>query len=105
MTKNELPNHFLRFSQEHPHIAQAVEALGKATKQAGPIDDRHAQLIQLAAAASIRSEGGVHSHVRRAIEAGSNRKEIHHTLLLLTSTIGFPAVIAALSWANDVIEQ
>ncbi len=101
----ELPNRFLALSQKHQDIANAVEALGKAAKQAGPIDAKHAQLIQLAAAASIRSEGAVHSHTRRAVEAGAKKDEIHHALLLLTSTIGFPTFIAALSWVDDILGQ
>jgi len=105
MSKKELPNRFLALSQKHQDIASAVEALGKAAKQAGPIDAKNAQLIQLAAAASIRSEGAVHSHTRRAVEAGAKKDEIHHAILLLTSTIGFPTVIAALSWVDDILGQ
>jgi 4-carboxymuconolactone decarboxylase len=60
-------------------------------------------LIQLAAAAAIRSEGSVHSHTRRAIEAGAKPEEIYHTVILLTATIGFPTVAAALSWVDDVV--
>ena len=40
-------------------------------------------------------------HVRRALKEGATADEINHTLLLLTSTIGFPAVAAALSWVDD----
>lgn len=65
---------------------------------------KQAQLIQLAAAASIRSEGAVHSHTRRALELGANEEEIRHTLILLTSTIGFPSVAAALTWVEDVFD-
>ena len=105
MSNKELPNRFLALSQKHQDIARAVEELGKAAKQAGPIDAKNAQLIQLAAAASIRSEGAVHSHTRRAVEAGAKKDEIHHAILLLTSTIGFPTVIAALSWVDDILGQ
>ncbi len=105
MSEKKLPNRFLALSQKHQDIASAVEELGKAVKQAGPIDAKNAQLIQLAAAASIRSEGAVHSHTRRAMEAGANKDEIHHAILLLTSTIGFPTVIAALSWVDDILGQ
>jgi alkylhydroperoxidase/carboxymuconolactone decarboxylase family protein YurZ len=31
--------------------------------------------------------------------------EICHALILLTSTIGFPNVMAALSWAEDVFAE
>lgn len=88
----------------HEHFMKALEALGQAAKQEGPIDDKTAQLIQLAAAAAMRSEGAVHSHTRRALEAGAKAEEIRHALILLTSTIGFPNMVAALSWADDIIQ-
>jgi 4-carboxymuconolactone decarboxylase len=47
----------------------------------------------------------VHSHVRRAKAAGASPEEIYHALIALTSTIGFPTVSAALSWAYDVLEK
>jgi len=95
---------YRKVQERYPNFLGAVEALGEAARKEGPIDDRTAHLIQLAAAAAIRSEGAVHSHVRRAVEAGANADEIHHAIILLTSTIGFPNVVAALSWADDVLE-
>ncbi|MFC1888182.1 carboxymuconolactone decarboxylase family protein [Thermodesulfobacteriota bacterium] len=90
---------------KHPKLAEAMEALGTAVREEGPIEEKTAQLIQLAAAAGIRSEGSVHSHTRRALQAGATADEIRHSLILLVSTIGFPTVAGALSWANDVIEK
>lgn len=52
---------------------------------------------------SATLEGAVHSHVRRALEAGVAPREIEHAILLATTSIGFPAVVAALSWAGDII--
>ena len=77
--------------------------MGKVVRQEGPLDEKTAHLIQLAAATTLRSEGAVHSHVRRALNAGANPDEIYHSIILLSSTIGFPTVSAALSWAADVI--
>jgi alkylhydroperoxidase/carboxymuconolactone decarboxylase family protein YurZ len=94
---------FLRFQQEYPAFFAAWDALGTAVRAAGPIDLRAAHLIQLAAAAAIRSEGAVHSHVRRAIDAGASPEEVRQALLLTAPTIGFPNVIAALSWAEDIL--
>jgi len=79
--------------------------MGNALKKAGPIHEKNAHLIQLAAAVAIRSEGGVHSHTRRAIEAGASAEEIHHCLILLTSTLGFPTVMAGISWVNDILQE
>lgn len=95
---------YKRLKKQHSAYFQAVETLGAVVRQAGPLDERSLQLIQLAAAAAVHSEGAVHSHTRRALEAGASPEQIHHALLALTSTIGFPTVVAALSWAGDVLE-
>jgi 4-carboxymuconolactone decarboxylase len=84
---------------------QAHQEFGKALREAGPLDEKTAQLVQLAGAAANRSEGAVHSHVKRALQAGAQPGEIYHTLLLLASTIGFPAIAAALSWAREMVEK
>ena len=105
MPKDKLPEMFLSIKEKYKNYFEAVETLGKTIKNEGPIDEKSAHLIQIAAAASIRSEGSVHSHTRRAMEAGATPDEIYHSIILLTSIIGFPTVAAALSWANDIIEK
>ncbi|RON09874.1 alkylhydroperoxidase [Pseudomonas brassicacearum] len=96
------PYTYQRLKHLYPDYFSAMEALGTAAHHAGPLDEKTVQLIQLGAAAAIRSEGAVHSHTRRALAAGATTEEIHHTLIALTSTIGFPTVIAAMSWVDDV---
>lgn len=105
MSKGKLPQQFLQIKKRHEKFFNAVEELGKVVKQEGPLDEKTIYLIQLAAAASVHSEGAVHSHVRRALEAGVAPEAIYHALLLLTSTIGFPTVIAAVTWAEDIIKN
>ena len=105
MSEKKLPKMYTSIRERYEELADAVENLGKAARASGPVDEKTSHLIQLAAAAAIRSEGSVHSHVRRAIEAGAKKDEVYHTLILLTSTIGFPAVSAAMSWADDVISK
>lgn len=104
MAKNR-GKHHRRIQKRFPDFLAAVEQLGAAARHEGPIEEKNSQLIQLAAAAAIRSEGAVHSHTRRALAAGARIEEICHALILLTSTIGFPGVMAALSWAEDVFEE
>ncbi len=99
-----LPEHYLRIQNRYPNYFQALQAFGKAAQEAGPIEVKTAHLIQLAAAAAAWAEGAVHSHARQALEAGATPEEIRHAVLLLSSTIGFPNVAAALSWVDDVIE-
>ncbi|HAS54752.1 MAG: alkylhydroperoxidase [Nitrospirae bacterium GWC2_57_13] len=99
----KLPAQYQNMQKRYKGLMKAVENLGKATRAAGPLNEKTSHLVQLAAAASVRSEGSVHSHARRALEAGAKPDEIRHAIVLLTSTIGFPAVSAALSWAEDVV--
>ena len=101
----KLPNQYTGIQKKYKGFMKAVENLGKAAKAAGPLNEKTARLIQLAAAASSRSEGSVHSHARRALASGAKPEEIRHAIILLTSTIGFPAVSAALSWVDDVLEK
>ena len=105
MSKDKLPKHYLSQKKEHADFIGAVEALGKVLREQGPIDEKTTHLIQLAAAVTIHSEGAVHSHVRRALESGATPEEIYHSIILLTSTIGFPTVSAALSWAEDILRK
>jgi len=99
----KLPDWFNYLKEHHENFIDSLDDLGKIARQDGPLDEKTAQLVQLAAAATIRSEGAVHSHTRRAIEAGATPAELSHALILLTSTIGFPTVSAALSWVHDII--
>lgn len=101
----ELPPQYISIRERFGTFFDAVDNLGTAARNAGPIDKKTSHLIQLAAAAAIRSEGSVHSHTRRALSSGARPEEIYHALLLLTSTIGFPTVSAALSWADDIIKK
>jgi len=97
--------HYLKLKERHGDLIAAVEGLRQAAQDSGPLDRKTGLLIQLAAAAAIRSHGSVHSHTIRALEAGATPEEIRHAVTVLTSTIGFPTVAAALSWVDDVLER
>lgn len=103
--QKHLPKQYLKLKKRYPDVIDGLDHLSKTIKESGPIDEKTAHLIQLAAGAAIKSEGAVHSHTRRALEAGAKPEEIRHALLLLISTIGFPNASAALSWADDILER
>ena len=105
MFENKIPAHYQFEKQKHEEFIEAVETFGKTIKEQGPIDEKTGHLIQLAAAIAIHSEGAVHSHVRRAIDSGATPQEIYHAIVMLTSTLGFPTVSAALSWAEDILQK
>ena len=104
MSEEAYPGWYSFIKKNHEEFISALERLGETVRQVGPLDAKTSHLIQLAAAAAIRSEGSVHSHVRRALKAGAKPEEIYHAVVLLTSTIGFPNTSAALSWVFDVLE-
>lgn len=103
MATSPEPKPYQKLKARNPEYVAAVDALRQAARKCGPVDEKTAQLVQLAAATAVRSEGAVHSHVRRALEAGATPDEVRHVIVLLTSTIGFPGSMAALSWAEDVL--
>jgi 4-carboxymuconolactone decarboxylase len=98
-------DHYLTLKERHPKLINAVEALGAAAQESGPLDLKTIHLIQLAAAAANKSHGSTHSHTIRALEAGATPEEIRHAVIVLTRTIGFPTVAAALNWVDDVLER
>ena len=100
-----LPGRFVRFQQTYPELFKAYEELGKTAASAGPLDKRQIALVKLGIAAGARMEGAVHSHCRRALEAGCTPEEIRHAILLAITTLGFPAMMACLSWVDEIIED
>ena len=103
--KRGLPKRFIKFASDFPRVAKALEELGAAAASAGPFDRKRVELSRLAIAIGAREEGGVHSHTRRALEAGATPAELRHLALLSIATIGFPNAMAALSWIEDILEK
>jgi AhpD family alkylhydroperoxidase len=105
MSEKGKPSFYQQVSKQFPAVFDAVENLGSTLRTSGPLDQKTSHLIQLAAAAAGQSEGAVCSHTRQALNAGASPEEISHTIMLLISTIGFPQAMAALSWAQKVLEK
>lgn len=99
------PKKFREFAARYPGVAQAYEGLAEATQAAGPLDAKTRCLVKLAIAAGAWREGAVHSHTRRALDAGCRPEEIRHVVLLATTTLGFPSMMAVMTWVNDVLEH
>lgn len=100
---NAIPVRYLKFQKAYPKVFRAYAALGAATQEAGPLTKKTRALAKLAIALGARMEGAVHSHTRRALEARCTPDEIRHVVLLATTTIGFPAMMSAMSWVDDVL--
>lgn len=99
----KIPTRFQQFGMKYPAIMCAYESLGEATQQAGPLEAKTRCLVKLAIATGALREGAVHSHARRALQAGCTPDEIRHVVLLATTTLGFPSMMASLSWVEEVL--
>ena len=84
-----LPEVYQQFERRYPAVKEAFDALGAAEHGAGPLSERERRLIKLGIAVGAESEGGVRSHVRKLLGVG----------------VSVPATNAALSWAEDVLNE
>ena len=100
-----LPDIYQRFRERHPQVADALDALGAAVRDAGPLDDRTQHLVKLGLAIGSVSNGAVRSHVRRALDDGITPDEIRHVATLATTTCGFSTAIAGHRWIEQVLEN
>jgi AhpD family alkylhydroperoxidase len=102
---SKIPKRYKEFMDNYPAVGDAYEKMGEAVHQTGPLDEKTRALIKLAVSAGARLEGAVHSHARKALNAGCTKEEIRHVALLSLPTIGFPSMMAALSWIDDIIGE
>lgn len=98
-----LPPPYRRFVEKHPELAERFEQLALACHEAGPLDEKTRHLVKLGIAIGQQSEGASKSHVRRAMAGGASAEELRHAVLLALTTVGFPAMIAASEWVEEVI--
>jgi alkylhydroperoxidase/carboxymuconolactone decarboxylase family protein YurZ len=103
--RGKVPQRYLNFQKQYPAVFKAYKDLGHAVTEAGPLDLKTRELVRLAIVIGARHEGAVHSHTRRALEAGCTPAEIRHAALLSVTSIGFPNMMAAMSWVDDVLDQ
>jgi alkylhydroperoxidase/carboxymuconolactone decarboxylase family protein YurZ len=100
---NQPPTRFQQFGKKYPAVMKAYEALGEAAAQGGPLNAKTRALVKLGIASGAWREGAVHSHTRRALDAGCTADEIRHVVLLATTTLGFPSMMAVRTWVEDVL--
>ena len=101
----KIPNWYMEQQKRYPKVIEAYERLGEATLGVGPLDGKTRSLAKLGIAVGSRHEGAVRSHVRKTLEAGATLDECRHVVLMSMTTIGFPSMMAALSWVEDVAKK
>lgn len=98
-----LPRAYTTFVAHHPEVAEAFSKLGEACN-AGPLDEKTRHLIKLGIATALQAEGAVKGHARQALDAGATVEEVRHAVILAIPTMGFPRMIAAMGWVNEVVD-
>ena len=102
---SQVPSFYSSFREAHPEVVRAYEALGDATRSAGPLDPRTIELVKLGLAAGARIEGAIHSHVRRALDAGATPEDLRQVALLAITTLGFPSAMAVRAQIEDELAK
>ncbi len=100
--KVHLPATAEHLAAGYPELWDAYSDLGQACALSGPLSADKQRYVKLALAIAARSEGAVHSHVKRALEEGIDADSLRHVAILAIPTIGFPAAMAALTWVDDI---
>lgn len=91
--------------KRYSEVAEAYNQLGTACHSAGPLDEKTRALIKIGLSVGARMEGAVHSHVRKALDAGVTPEEICHAVVLAMPTLGLPTMMAAMTWVDDVLKR
>jgi 4-carboxymuconolactone decarboxylase len=98
-----LPQTYEDFIEKFPKIFEDYRQLGKSCREEGPLNEKCQDLVKLGIAIGANSRGAVMSSIRKALASGANSEEIIHVVLLSLTTTGFPNMIAAMGWANEVL--
>ncbi|TWU35895.1 carboxymuconolactone decarboxylase family protein [Novipirellula artificiosorum] len=100
-----IPKPYRQMHQDFPEYMQAYESFGEAARSVGPLSAKEVSLVKLAISIGAGLEGAAHSHTRKALEAGCTPAELRHVAMVAAPTIGFPTMMRARSWVEDVLRK
>jgi alkylhydroperoxidase/carboxymuconolactone decarboxylase family protein YurZ len=83
--------------QTHPAYSGSSQSL--------PLERKTQHLVKLGTAIGIGSEGDVQNLCAQALADGLSPEAIRHAVLLTATTAGFPAMIAAMQWAEEIMAK
>ena len=69
--------------KSYPEVWKAFAALSERCHESGPLDDRSRKLVKLALAVAAGLEGGTHSAMRHAKDAGITQEEMEQVAILV----------------------
>ncbi len=83
---SKFPEAYQQITKLLPELIKHYEALGRAAAEAGPLDARSTALVKLGMCVGAQLEGGAHSSIRKALEAGCTPEEVRHVAVLAVAT-------------------
>lgn len=101
----DFPTEQRRFEEMYPEVFQTHRDMAQKCHEAGPLDDKTRRLIKLGVACGAGIKGAIKSHARRALQLGIPKDAIRHVAILSSTTIGFPAMISAVRWVEEALEE
>ena len=99
---SKAPEFYQNAKKKFPDFFDRYEAMSSAARSAGPLDPKTIALVKLGLAIGAGLEGATHSSTRKARAAGCTPEEIEHVALLSVTSVGFPAMMRARAWIEDV---
>lgn len=99
-----LPDIYRSVRDRFPGVIGALGDVARAAEAAGPLDERTRRLVKLATSVGTEAQGAVRSNARKALNAGATPAELRQVALLGITTCGFPAVVAALGWIDEICD-
>lgn len=100
-----IPEVYRRFQQKYADIFNAYSSLGATIHSQSSLSERERALIKLGMAVGAQQEGSLHAQVRKALDAGLEPDEIRQVVLLSIPSLGFPAMMAAMTWVDDILDS
>ncbi len=100
-----LPKIYQKFSEKYPEVLETYQELGKVCRSSGPLEEKYQDLVKLGIAIGANSRGAVLSHTRKALASGCSKDEVLHAVILSLTTTGFPNMMAAMGWVNEILEK
>lgn len=105
MKKSPPPKAYQELTRTLPAFMAALEQMGMAAREGGPLDAHTIALVKLAYGIGAGLEGATHSQAKRALEAGCTKEELLHVALLAAPTIGFPPMVRGRGWVKDSVAK
>jgi alkylhydroperoxidase/carboxymuconolactone decarboxylase family protein YurZ len=99
------PEIYREFQEKFPKIATDFDNLSQNCHHWGPLENKTRLLIKLGIAIGLGTEGDTQSHTIQALKEGITPDEIRHTVLLSLTTAGFPAMIVAMRWVEEILQK